>query len=55
MLIDRAKSISHLLVIRVDDARVFYDGDELAGIVKVEAIGRKHGNRLFIHGEEHDL
>jgi hypothetical protein len=24
-------------------------------VVKVEAVGQKHGSRLFIHGEEYTL
>ena len=41
--------------LRVGDLRVFYDVDEQVKIVKVEAVGRKEGNALFIHGEEYEL
>ena len=41
--------------LRIDNFRVFYDVHETAKIVKVEAIGYKRGNRLFIHGEEYEL
>lgn len=41
--------------LRIDKFRVFYDVYEQAKIVKIEAIGRKIGNRLFIHGEEYNL
>jgi hypothetical protein len=33
---------------RVGDFRVFYD-------VKIEAIGLKQGNKLFVHGKEYSL
>ena len=42
-------------VIRVDRFRVFYDIEESAHLVRVEAIGHKRGGRLFIHGEEYHL
>ena len=42
-------------VIRVDRFRVFYDIEESAHLVRVEAIGHKRGARLFIHGEEYHL
>ena len=42
-------------VLRVDRFRVFYDIEELAHLVRVEAIGHKRGGRLFIHGEEYHL
>ena len=41
--------------LRVDRFRVFYDIEELAHLVKVEAVGYKRGSRLFIHGEEYHL
>ncbi len=41
--------------LRVDRFRVFYDIQEPAHLVKVEAIGHKRGSRLFIHGEEYHL
>jgi hypothetical protein len=34
---------------------VFYDVDETAEKVKIEAIGYKEGNRLFIRGKEYVL
>ncbi len=41
--------------LRIDKFRVFYDFsfDELA--VKIKAIGYKHGNILYIQGEEYQL
>ena len=41
--------------LRIGKFRVFYDVQEAIKIVKIEAIGYKHGNRLFIHGEEYEL
>ncbi len=41
--------------LRVVRFRVFYDVREEVKIVKVEAIGYKEGNKLFIHGEEYEL
>ena len=41
--------------LRIDRFRVFYDIDEGSAVVKIEAIGHKHGNRLYIHGEEFQL
>jgi mRNA-degrading endonuclease RelE of RelBE toxin-antitoxin system len=41
--------------LRIREVRVFYDVDEQAGIIKVEAIGCKKGSRLFIRGEEYEL
>ena len=41
--------------LRVDRFRVFYDIEELAHLVKVEAVGYKRGSRLFVHGEEYHL
>jgi mRNA-degrading endonuclease RelE of RelBE toxin-antitoxin system len=41
--------------LRVDRFRVFYDIEDLAHLVKVEAVGHKRGSRLFIHGEEYHL
>ena len=43
------------LELRVGDFRVFYDVDAGGGLVKVEAVGRKVGNKLFVHGEEYEL
>jgi hypothetical protein len=36
------------------DVRVFYEVDE-PGVATVLAIGTKHGNRLYIEGEEIEL
>lgn len=41
--------------LRIDRFRVFYDVQEAVRIVKIEAIGYKIGNRLFIHGQEYEL
>ena len=41
--------------LRVGDCRVFYDVDEENMVVKIEAIGYKQGNKLFIRGEEYEL
>lgn len=41
--------------LRIDNVRVFYDVHKAVKIVKIEAIGYKRGNKLFIHGEEYDL
>src|SRR5438270_9082251 len=41
--------------LRIDRFRVFYDVDEQGLAVKIEAVGYKKGNVLFIHGEEYKL
>lgn len=41
--------------LRIDNIRVFYDVDVELSLVKIEAIGYKEGNKLFIHGEEYEL
>ena len=41
--------------LRIDNIRVFYDVDTELSLVKIEAIGYKEGNTLFIHGVEYDL
>ena len=41
--------------LRVGDFRVFYDVDTDSALVKIEAIGHKEGNQLFVHGEEYEL
>jgi mRNA-degrading endonuclease RelE of RelBE toxin-antitoxin system len=41
--------------LRIGKYRVFYDVDEQAQTVKIEAIGYKEGNRLFIRGKEYAL
>ena len=41
--------------LRVGDYRVFYDVDEGNAMIKIEAVGRKQGSKLFLHGEEYEL
>lgn len=41
--------------LRINKIRVFYDVFEQVQIVKVEAVGRKEGNKLFLHGKEYQL
>ena len=41
--------------LRVGRFRVFYDIDEGRAFVKIEAIGHKRGNRLYVRGEEFQL
>ncbi len=41
--------------LRLGAFRVFYDVDQVNGVVKIEAIGHKQGNKLFVHGEEYQL
>ena len=41
--------------LRADRFRVFYDVDEIALQVKIEAVGYKKGNKLLIHGQEYQL
>lgn len=41
--------------VRIGDFRVFYDIDEEKAAVKIEAVGHKQGNKLFVHGEEYEL
>ncbi len=41
--------------LRIDRFRVFYDIEEGSAVVKIEAIGHKLGNRLYIRGEEFQL
>ncbi len=41
--------------LRVDRFRVFYDIDEEKEMVKIEAIGYKRGNRLYLRSEEFQL
>ena len=41
--------------LRIDNIRVFYNVDVELSLVKIEAIGYKEGNKLFIHGEEYEL
>ncbi|MEK7312358.1 MAG: type II toxin-antitoxin system RelE/ParE family toxin [Chloroflexota bacterium] len=41
--------------LRVGRFRVFYDVREEVKVVRVEAVGHKDGNKLFIQGEEYEL
>ncbi len=41
--------------LRLGRFRVFYDIDRVNGLVKIEAIGHKRGNLLYIGGEEFPL
>ncbi len=41
--------------LRINKIRVFYDVFEQVKIVKVEAVARKKGNRLFLRGKEYKL
>ncbi len=41
--------------LRVDRFRVFYDIDGEGRAVKIEAVGHKRGNRLYLRGEEFEL
>jgi mRNA-degrading endonuclease RelE of RelBE toxin-antitoxin system len=41
--------------LRIGRFRVFYDVDERQRLVKIEAVGYKQGNRLFVHGQEYQL
>jgi mRNA-degrading endonuclease RelE of RelBE toxin-antitoxin system len=41
--------------LRVEQSRVFYDVDPQTATVKIEAVGYKQGNRLYVHGQEYQL
>ena len=41
--------------LRLGQYRVFFDVDRAADVVKVIAVGRKRGNRLYIRDEEFNL
>ncbi len=41
--------------IRIGKFRVFFDIDNENKRVKIEAVGYKKGNRLYIRGEEYEL
>lgn len=41
--------------LRIDRFRVFYDVGQDDLLIKVEAVGYKRGNRLFIGGKEYEL
>ncbi len=38
--------------VRIEEFRVFYDGDAEPGIVEVKVVGRKVGNKVFVRGKE---
>ena len=40
---------------RIGSLRVDYDVEDMEGMVWINAIGRKHGNRVVIGGEEFEL
>jgi mRNA-degrading endonuclease RelE of RelBE toxin-antitoxin system len=41
--------------LRIGRFRIFYDIEMGSAVVKIEAIGHKRGNRLYIRGEEFQL
>ena len=41
--------------LRISTFRVFYDVDEENRLDKIEAVGYKQGNTLFVYGEEYEL
>ncbi len=41
--------------LRIDRFRIFYDIDEGRAVVKIEVIGHKRANRLYVRGEEFRL
>ena len=41
--------------LRINKFRVFYDAEEPTRVVKIEAIGWKDGNTMFIQGKEYRL
>jgi len=41
--------------LRIGDFRVFYFVDESNAVVRIEAVGYKEGNKLFVHGKEYKL
>jgi hypothetical protein len=41
--------------LRVERFRVFYDIDEVEAMVRIQAIGHKRGNRLYLRSEEFQL
>ncbi len=41
--------------LRIGRFRVFYDVDMQRNRVRIEAVGAKRGNSLYIHGEEFQL
>jgi mRNA-degrading endonuclease RelE of RelBE toxin-antitoxin system len=41
--------------VRAGDYRIFYDLDTENSVVRIKAVGRKVGGKLFVHGEEYEL
>ena len=41
--------------LRVGNARVFYDVDDVVRIVSIQAIGEKRGNRIYFRGRQGEL
>jgi mRNA-degrading endonuclease RelE of RelBE toxin-antitoxin system len=41
--------------LRIGAFRVFYDVDVTVGVARIVAVGYKHGDRLFVHGQEYEL
>ena len=41
--------------LRIDRFRIFYDVIQGDLLIKIEAVGYKRGNRLFIGGKEYEL
>mgnify|MGYP001613257179 CR=1 FL=1 len=41
--------------LRIGRFRVFFDLDQENRLIKVEAVGHKRGNSLFIQGKEYEL
>ena len=41
--------------LRLGSLRVYYDVEDVEGTVWINAVGRKHGNRIVIGGEEFEL
>jgi mRNA-degrading endonuclease RelE of RelBE toxin-antitoxin system len=41
--------------LRSGDFRVFYDVDQENQLIKIEAVGYKRGDQLFIRGKEYQL
>jgi len=50
-----AKPAGRKGTLRIDRFRVFYDIDEGKVVVKIEAIGHKRGNRIYVRGEEFQI
>ncbi len=41
--------------LRIGRFRIFYDIDDERSVVRIVAIGHKHGNRLYVGGQEFQL